>query len=135
MNPRASKQTKNRNRERVSKMYSNLLNKENTVRLDNVDRSLVGRSITTDGQWELTASRDTIEATWIALATNGSELKRIPFAVIAIGRDSAGRPTKVSAKHYAENIVEGDVIEVETFCQAANPLFSAICACVDRALD
>lgn len=135
MNPKAPKQTKNLKRDRMSDLFSELLNQTNIVRLDEVDRSLVGCTITTDGQWQLKTSLDTIEVTWVAFATNGSELKRFPFAVISIGRGSDGQPVKVSARHQAEGMSESEVIELEWCKEAANPLFTAICACIDRALN
>jgi hypothetical protein len=135
MNPKAPKKAKNRKSDRMSEMFSELLNRTNTVQLDEVDPSLQGLAIITDGQWELAASPDTIEVIWVAFATDGNVLRRIPFAKISIGRDSKGCPVKVSARHDAEEPIESEVIELEWFKEAANPLYTSICACIDRALN
>jgi hypothetical protein len=130
---RAPKKT-NRKRDRMSERFSELLKRENTVRLDEVDRSLVGCTITTDGQWKILASADSLNVIWIVLTENG-EVAEIPFAAISIGRDSEGRPIKVSARHDAEEPIESEVIELEWCKEAANPLFTAICACINRAVN
>ena len=130
MNSKAPKQTKNRMSERLSELFK----RENTVALDDVDPSLDGCRISTDGQWKILTSADSLNVIWIVLTENG-EVAEIPFAAISIGRDSEGRPIRVTAKHHAGSKMEGEIIEVDWFKSIQNPLYTAICACIDRALD
>lgn len=123
------------NPDKKRKLFAELLNRKNTVRLDEVDPSLQGCKITTDGQWEFETSRDTINVIWVAFSTDEQELKRFPFAEISISRNGMGEPVHVSAKHDAEGMSESEIIELEWCKEAPNPLFTAICACIDRALD
>jgi hypothetical protein len=45
------------------------------------------------------------------------------------------RQTKPSATRRDEQPIESEVIELEWCKEAANPLYTSICACIDRALN